>query len=183
MDAAEDTTRPPGEPPRRRDAVAVVDALSRELRAVMAACAEAVSAVARERAGSGLLEASERDDVEPLLDALEQRLGRLAGDHAESARLLERYASFLAARERPAVTGPGSVEATAPAPEAPAEPAPDGPASPPGRDTRPQASAGIRLLATQMWAAGASRSEIARRLRDGFGIAGAEALVAAILDD
>jgi vacuolar-type H+-ATPase subunit H len=72
-----------------------------------------------------------------------------------------------------------AVEPTEPAPAAPA-PA-EAPADPAAERREPGTPAGARLLATQMAVSGSSRQEIAARLRTGFEIEDADAILDAIL--
>ena len=67
------------------------------------------------------------------------------------------------------------LSAVAPAPE------PDSAPQPEAQEPSPPSGAGARLLATQMAISGASRQEIAARLRNGFEIDDPEAILEAIL--
>jgi hypothetical protein len=83
------------------------------------------------------------------------------------------------ARQRPELTEEGEPEEAPRLRAVPVEDAPpSAPAQPPERSSD---APGARLLATQMAVSGSSREEIAERLRNGFEIEDAEAILDAIL--
>jgi hypothetical protein len=180
--------------------------LSRKQQDLRATTAERLEAIveAAERAAEGVIDDAEvqarrylaqaRDEadrvaegrVAELSDLVDSLLGQAAVLSREAERL---QASLEAAKtsmegaersqrpERP--EGPPGEEAAGPVPpllRAVGEPEPD-----PMEGARRNDAAGARLLATQMAVSGCSREEIELRLRNGFEIDDAEAILDAIL--
>ena len=99
---------------------------------------------------------------------------------AEAAAAPGGVAAPEAAGESAEPEASAAVEEPDPAPEPVPEPPPPAPSAPAARPTGP-ASAGARLLATQMAVAGSSRDEIASRLENEFGIADPDEMLDGIL--
>jgi hypothetical protein len=128
-----------------------------------AAAAERLAAIvdAAERAAAGVIDDAEEQAREHLEEA------RARADRIVAERLRE-LADELDPPTAPRESHLKPVEA---APEPPSEPAPSPRA----------ASAGARLLATQMAVSGSSREEIEQRLRSGFEIEDTSEILDAIL--
>jgi hypothetical protein len=178
----------------------------RELRATTAERLEAIVEAA-ERAAEGVIDDAEAQARRYLSQALAEADRRAANRNGEAAELIDSLlgqalslrqeaerlqASLEEARARvegrEQRQGPEVIEGSD-EPEEPAEPAAprlravvpsEEERAPEPRPTRPD-SAGARLLATQMAISGSSREEIARRLRNGFEIEDADAILDAIL--
>ena len=109
------------------------------------------------------------------------------GSEASAANLASISAAAeteSAAASEPAADAPAAEREPEAAEEPAPEPAAEKPAAPPSAATsRPSgpASAGARLLATQMAVAGSSRDEIASRLENEFGIADPDEMLDGIL--
>lgn len=125
-------------------------------------------------------------------DRLESELGAGPGvaptapEPAAAESELESQPEEAADREPEELNGNGSLgaEAEPPAPRLTAvepPPAPERPSGGFGASRERGTPAGARLLATQMAVSGSSREEIAARLRNGFEIEDAEAILDAIL--
>ena len=159
---------------RERDdahAAALAAALSVRAEVLANAARDTAAAIDRDRA-----DAAARHDPSPLaeqlVNAVQGRLEEIVSDTRDLAATLDRFRRLA---------GPA---ASPPAPADPPTAAPDPRYAKPLRgeevDDRPggvRISDGVRLLATQMWVAGASATEIAARLQDDFGVTEADAAV------
>jgi vacuolar-type H+-ATPase subunit H len=138
---------------------------------------------------AAIVEAAERAAAAVIDDAEEQ-----AGRHIEAARARADRIVAERLRELAEELDPSGKQSREPEPSEraevdpgerverrlrPVEPAP-GPEEKPAR-SRHSASAGARLLATQMAVSGADREEIEERLRNGFDIEDASEILEAIL--
>ncbi len=144
---------------------------------------------------AAIVEAAERAATKVIDDAEEEARRYLAEARLEAGEILGRAERLLdglsAARDRLQAelevdggAGAGVADALRPGPRShlsavPADEAEAAPAQP--RQLREEGSAGARLLATQMAVSGNSREEIAARLRSGFEVEDAEAILDAIL--
>ncbi|HEU5254174.1 MAG TPA: hypothetical protein VFU16_12715 [Solirubrobacterales bacterium] len=159
---------------------AIVEAAERAAASVIDdAEAQARRHLAQARAEADRMAESRSDDLADLVETL---LGQAISLRREAEQLQQ---TLEAARTRIGV-GPGERLEQPPAPEPPVPPRlravgavePEPAGTPSVRSADP---AGARLLAAQLAVSGSSREEIAERLRNGFEIEDAEAILDAIL--
>jgi len=157
---------------------AIVEAAERAAEGVIDdAEAQARRYLAQARAEADRMAEGRVGELGDLIDTL---LGQAISLRQEAERL---QATLEEARARiEGDEGDLPVEPERPQPEAPRLRAVDAaPAPAPEPEQRPSDAPGARLLATQMAVSGSSREEIAERLRNGFEIEDADAILDAIL--
>ncbi|MFN8113689.1 MAG: hypothetical protein U0R51_10890 [Solirubrobacterales bacterium] len=150
-----------------------------------------LAASARETAASIEAEGASRRDAsqlgDELIDAVTQRIERIADDCDDLERILDGFRSLAvpggdAESDSPIEAGgdeldepfPGDVSDPADLDDEDDEAEFGPPAAVGPRPDPPRISEGVRLLATQMSVAGSSVGEIAQRLRDEFGVKDSE---------
>lgn len=123
-----------------------------------------------------------RQRSERLLDTLTAARSRLAAELSAAGEASGDVGDELQPGNRSHLSAVPVEEVLRPPPVSPApEPPPPVPPAPEPAPLRQDSPAGARLLATQMAVSGNSREEIAARLRNGFQIEDADAILDAIL--